>query len=606
MSVQPPKARRRLVCSTPCTSTLCLVHTQDFLDFSTLPAGSMLRSTILLLGVALLCACDSTESEDSGTAIPSTVAVSESSAEGSAVDGTNSRQHASSEGEQSEASAEAPSFTIEEWGLLRIRGDETELATSGFLSGARRETLDGPILPPMAKPVIYVIYVIPDDPDHEPFELIVELGYGAGLRHELWPPPTSDSPTSVTWEIRAEGRCSGEADAEAIVEHCRAFMAPAICEAEELRDYVTDEHTCLNVGERHSPVLLYNGGVPAGLAGPVSSTETGFVVGERPIAHLWWFDGGVLLHAEDLEPLQAVVTGDAPLSGEGLVSGAAVASLIQAELEEMGLTTAEEFIRAWRPDVLSSDLTWRAFGIYGPEVVEDAVPLDVSPAAQRTTRVIAFVVEPSHDELGAQNDSGNPDASERVRQQIEDEARRAAIGALLGNSDAHESTFGTPSDTSVLAIIGTTTTDEGGLGVGGLGLEGTGVAGGGVDDPGGRLGGADAVPASTGTISMGTPTVAGSMDSTVIRRVVRRHERELRDCYDRYLPQNPTMAGRVEVSFMIDSAGAVSNATVASSTLGMPGAESCMTTRLRRWRFPEPDDGGVVNVSFPFDFAPGG
>jgi TonB family protein len=62
----------------------------------------------------------------------------------------------------------------------------------------------------------------------------------------------------------------------------------------------------------------------------------------------------------------------------------------------------------------------------------------------------------------------------------------------------------------------------------------------------------------------------------------------------------------VAVAFTIDAGGSVSEATVTESTLGSQAAESCILSRIRRWKFPEPKGGGVVAVTYPWLFSPAG
>jgi TonB family protein len=107
------------------------------------------------------------------------------------------------------------------------------------------------------------------------------------------------------------------------------------------------------------------------------------------------------------------------------------------------------------------------------------------------------------------------------------------------------------------------------------------------------------VKAST---SGGSPTVMGSLDKEVIRRVVRANSNQVRFCYEKELKKNPKLAGTVKVKFAIASNGSVASAAVTSSTLNNSAVESCLTGRIRRWKFPEPKGGGIVLVNYPFSF----
>ncbi len=105
------------------------------------------------------------------------------------------------------------------------------------------------------------------------------------------------------------------------------------------------------------------------------------------------------------------------------------------------------------------------------------------------------------------------------------------------------------------------------------------------------------------SVSLGNPDVRGSLSREVVRRVVTRHIGEIRRCYERALGTRPSLEGRVAISWVIGGTGAVTSASVASSTLGEGAAEECMVSRVRTWTFPAPEGGGVVGVRHPFVFA---
>lgn len=101
------------------------------------------------------------------------------------------------------------------------------------------------------------------------------------------------------------------------------------------------------------------------------------------------------------------------------------------------------------------------------------------------------------------------------------------------------------------------------------------------------------------------PPGRGSLSADAIRRVIREHLPEVRHCYEQGLIAEPQLAGRVTIRFIISASGAVTAASIASSTLGNGRVEQCITTAVLRWKFPAPDGGGVVSVTYPFTLATG-
>jgi hypothetical protein len=75
-------------------------------------------------------------------------------------------------------------------------------------------------------------------------------------------------------------------------------------------------------------------------------------------------------------------------------------------------------------------------------------------------------------------------------------------------------------------------------------------------------------------------------------------------CYQRGLSEYPQLAGMVVVRFVIEPDGHVSTIEEGESDLPTPVRE-CILEGFEGLRFPNPE-GGVVKVSYPLQFAPGG
>jgi TonB family protein len=171
------------------------------------------------------------------------------------------------------------------------------------------------------------------------------------------------------------------------------------------------------------------------------------------------------------------------------------------------------------------------------------------------------------------------------------------------------------------------------FGLGGLGSVGTGEGGGGTGEHTYGLGGLGTLgkygsgvgPGSgpgtgygvgvgklrthktiTPDVLPGVASVRGSLDKDIIRRIVRRHINEVKYCYDQALARQPKLDGRMVAQFTIAGSGQVLASAVASSTLGSPAVEMCVTKAIMRWQFPAPDKGGLAIVSYPFQFSPAG
>jgi Ca-activated chloride channel homolog len=163
------------------------------------------------------------------------------------------------------------------------------------------------------------------------------------------------------------------------------------------------------------------------------------------------------------------------------------------------------------------------------------------------------------------------------------------------------------------------------LGYGGLGLSGTGAGGSGMGTGAiglgristighgagvgsgsgyGRGGGSYGGRAPAPQIRAGATVVTGSLSKDVIRRIIKRHLNEVRFCYEQQLQSDPTLAGRVVIKFVVDARGDVIAASAVESTFADTIIESCILQAVRRWKFPAPEGGGNVVVTYPFELAP--
>ncbi len=99
-----------------------------------------------------------------------------------------------------------------------------------------------------------------------------------------------------------------------------------------------------------------------------------------------------------------------------------------------------------------------------------------------------------------------------------------------------------------------------------------------------------------------TPAVMGMLAVDVIRRVVLRNLGQITHCYETRLAINPNLAGRISLRWMIASNGTVIASTVAEDAIHDADLVACLNAAIRRWTFP--GGGGVVTVTYPFNFAP--
>jgi hypothetical protein len=145
-----------------------------------------------------------------------------------------------------------------------------------------------------------------------------------------------------------------------------------------------------------------------------------------------------------------------------------------------------------------------------------------------------------------------------------------------------------------------------GSGAGGPGGRGSGGFGSGGNGTG--TGGGNGSGSGPGEHGVGGGTGGGAthggLNPEQIRRVVVAHRGALQACYEIEAQKDPTLRGGVTLTWTIDPGGAVTSATLASSTIKNARVEGCVLRQLRAWHFPSSDAPTQV-ASFPFTFGIG-
>ena len=108
--------------------------------------------------------------------------------------------------------------------------------------------------------------------------------------------------------------------------------------------------------------------------------------------------------------------------------------------------------------------------------------------------------------------------------------------------------------------------------------------------------------------SLATGAMAGELGprtSDEISRVIRAHAAVVRACYARELDRDPTLAGRLTVTFTIAAAGTVERAAIDAgrSTLADEAVRACVVRQVQGLRFPP--SSAVAHVTYPFIFSAG-
>jgi outer membrane biosynthesis protein TonB len=92
----------------------------------------------------------------------------------------------------------------------------------------------------------------------------------------------------------------------------------------------------------------------------------------------------------------------------------------------------------------------------------------------------------------------------------------------------------------------------------------------------------------------------GNLDKAQVVEAIRPHQPEVKACYDAALKKKASLAGEVDVTITVALSGDVTSAAVQKSTTAWPALDSCISGKIKSWKFPKPQGNGDFVFTFPF------
>ena len=96
--------------------------------------------------------------------------------------------------------------------------------------------------------------------------------------------------------------------------------------------------------------------------------------------------------------------------------------------------------------------------------------------------------------------------------------------------------------------------------------------------------------------------IIGGLDREIIAQYIKSQLGQILYCYERQLSANPELFGKVAIKFTISGDGGVETQRIGDSTLKNATVEGCILQRVAKWKFPAPQGGTKVLVTYPFLF----
>ncbi len=117
------------------------------------------------------------------------------------------------------------------------------------------------------------------------------------------------------------------------------------------------------------------------------------------------------------------------------------------------------------------------------------------------------------------------------------------------------------------------------------------------------------VASSPSPASASAPVSRATLRKDDIRAAIRSVSPGIRGCFRQALAQDPSIAGRILIEFVIearDGRGRIVSGEVPETELNSPFFEACVLEQVVGAEFPAPTGEGQVKVRYPFTFDPGG
>jgi hypothetical protein len=118
---------------------------------------------------------------------------------------------------------------------------------------------------------------------------------------------------------------------------------------------------------------------------------------------------------------------------------------------------------------------------------------------------------------------------------------------------------------------------------------------GGTESGGGGTAAVSSAPAAQvkkAALSTSGADVGGAEGADAIKSVLRSKSGQVKYCYEQRLKENPNISGRIAVEVSI-AGGRVTSAVIVENTTGDSALESCVTRKIRSWRFSEEAEGDI-------------
>jgi hypothetical protein len=91
-----------------------------------------------------------------------------------------------------------------------------------------------------------------------------------------------------------------------------------------------------------------------------------------------------------------------------------------------------------------------------------------------------------------------------------------------------------------------------------------------------------------------------SEDAAAVKKVVKQQSGQVKYCYESQLKHDPTLGGRIEISFTVE-AGRVTDVRPSMNTTGNDAVAECIAAKVMAWRFTEDVSG---EFTYPFTLIP--
>ncbi|RYZ57704.1 MAG: energy transducer TonB [Proteobacteria bacterium] len=104
-------------------------------------------------------------------------------------------------------------------------------------------------------------------------------------------------------------------------------------------------------------------------------------------------------------------------------------------------------------------------------------------------------------------------------------------------------------------------------------------------------------------LNLSSLLLAEGLSKDGIQKVVKANTDQVRTCYEQFTKRTPSIVGKIRLEIKVDTEGRVLSTKTADNSFADNNIATCVESKVKRWRFPQPLPTDPATFSYPFTFG---